>query len=90
MTTLYGRNLANYAEGAGHGGMDFFVINAFVESAKLNVAPPMDAYDAAAWSAVTPLSEVSLSNNGEPQEFPDFTRGLWIKRKPYNWIKDNF
>ena len=78
------------AEGAGHGGMDFFVINSFVESAKQNIAPPMDAYDAAAWSAVTPLSELSIANNGEPQDFPDFTRGNWIKRKPYNWMKDTF
>ncbi len=31
-----------------------------------------------------------LENNGEPQDFPDFTRGLWVKRKPYNWIKDTF
>jgi predicted dehydrogenase len=79
-----------YATGAGHGGMDFFVINAFVESAKANIAPPMDAYDAAAWSAITPLSELSIANNGEPQDFPDFTRGNWVKRKPYNWIKDTY
>lgn len=78
------------ATGAGHGGMDFFVMNAFVESAKENIAPPMDAYDAAAWSAITPLSEVSIENNGEPQDFPDFTRGLWVKRQPYNWIKDTY
>lgn len=76
------------AMGAGHGGMDFFVINAFIESAKLAIAPPIDAYDAAAWSAITPLSELSIENNGEPQNFPDFTRGNWIKRKPYNWMKD--
>ena len=78
------------AMGAGHGGMDYFVINAFVESAKQNIAPPMDAYDAAAWSAITPLSELSIENNGEPQDFPDFTRGNWIKRKPYNWMKDTY
>jgi len=78
------------AMGAGHGGMDFFVINAFVESAKQNIAPPLDVYDAAAWSAITPLSEISIENNGEPQDFPDFTRGNWIKRKPYNWMKDTF
>lgn len=78
------------ASEAGHGGMDFFVLNAFVESAKLNIAPPMDAYDAAAWSAITPLSEISIENNGEPQDFPDFTRGNWVKRKPYNWIKDDY
>ncbi len=79
-----------YALDAGHGGMDFFVLNSFVESAKANIAPPMDAYDAAAWSAVTPLSEVSIENNGAPQYFPDFTRGLWMKRKPYNWIKETY
>jgi len=78
------------AEGAGHGGMDFFVLNAFVESAKRNIAPPMDAYDAAAWSAITPLSELSIANNGEVQDFPDFTRARWIGRKPYNWIKNTW
>ncbi len=79
-----------YAAGAGHGGMDFFVLNAFVESAKANLAPPMDAYDAAAWSAVTPLSEASINRKGEPQDFPDFTRGMWIKRAPYTWMKDTY
>jgi predicted dehydrogenase len=84
------KKYGEHAQGAGHGGMDFFVINAFVESAKRNVAPPLDVYDAAAWSAITPLSEVSIENNGEPQDFPDFTRGMWVKRKPYNWIKDTY
>ncbi len=79
-----------YAEGAGHGGMDFFVLHAFIESVKQQIAPPLDVYDAAAWSAITPLSERSIENNGAPQYFPDFTRGMWIKRKPYNWIKDTF
>jgi predicted dehydrogenase len=79
-----------YASGSGHGGMDFFVLNAFVESAKRNIAPPLDVYDAAAWSVITPLSEASIANNGEPQDFPDFTRGLWVSRKPYNWMKDDY
>ncbi len=84
------KKYGEYAAGAGHGGMDFFVLNSFVESAKANTAPPMDAYDAAAWSAVTPLSEVSILHKGEPQDFPDFTRGLWMKRAPYNWMKDTY
>ncbi|WP_047244849.1 Gfo/Idh/MocA family protein [Maribacter thermophilus] len=84
------KKYGDYAKDAGHGGMDFFVMNAFVESAKQNIAPPMDAYDAAAWSSITPLSEASIENNGEPQEIPDFTRGMWIKRKPYNWIKETY
>lgn len=84
------KKYGDYAAGSGHGGMDFFVLQAFVESAKQNIAPPMDAYDAAAWSAITPLSEVSIANGGEVQDFPDFTRGNWVKRKPYNWIKDTY
>ncbi len=84
------KKYGEYAAGAGHGGMDFFVLHAFVESAKRNIAPPLDVYDAAAWSAITPLSELSIENNGDPQNFPDFTRGLWIKRQPYDWIKDSY
>jgi len=84
------KKYGEYAQGSGHGGMDFFVLNAFVESAKQNIAPPLDAYDAAAWSAITPLSETSIANNGEPQDFPDFTRGLWVNRKPYDWIKNTY
>lgn len=84
------KKYGDYASGSGHGGMDFFVLHAFVESAKQNIAPPLDAYDAAAWSAITPLSEQSIENNGEPQNFPDFTRGMWLNRKPYHWIKDTY
>ncbi|WP_431215376.1 Gfo/Idh/MocA family protein [Puia sp. P3] len=45
------------AEGAGHGGMDFFVLHAFVESIKRQAPTPMDVYDAAAWSAITPSAK---------------------------------
>jgi len=84
------KKYGEYALNAGHGGMDFFVLNSFIESAKQNIAPPLDVYDAAAWSAVTPLSELSIANNGEPQDFPDFTRGLWMKRTPYQWMKETY
>lgn len=79
-----------YAEGSGHGGMDFFVDHAFVEIVKRRLEAPLDAYDAAAWSAITPLSERSIENNGEPQDFPDFTRGRWMKRKPEFALGDDF
>ncbi len=80
----------NEATGAGHGGMDYFLMKAIVECALEDVEPPIDAYDAAAWSAITPLSEASIANNGHPQEFPDFTRGQWLKRKPYDWMKEEY
>ncbi|MGC9342446.1 MAG: gfo/Idh/MocA family oxidoreductase, partial [Bacteroidales bacterium] len=78
----------DYAEGSGHGGMDFFVDNAFVEMIKREDEAPLDAYDAAAWSAVTPLSEMSIAEGGEALDFPDFTRGKWIKRKPVFVLAD--
>ncbi len=70
------------AKTAGHGGMDFFVFHHFVESAKRNIAPQMDVYDAATWLAITPLSEASIATGSSPQAFPDFTRGRWTERKP--------
>jgi hypothetical protein len=70
------------AQGAGHGGMDFFVIHTFVESVKRQTPTQMDVYDAAAWSAITPLSEQSIDLGNETVEFPDFTGGQWMYRKP--------
>ena len=70
------------AVGAGHGGMDFFVDNAFVECIKRNVPFQLDVYDLATWYAITPLSEKSIAENGQVQLIPDFTRGKWKNRKP--------
>lgn len=78
------------AEGAGHGGMDFYVINAFVEIIRRQAPAPLDAYDAAAWSAVTPLSEASIAAGGAQQEFPDFTNGQWMVRKPVFALDDTY
>jgi predicted dehydrogenase len=69
------------AVGAGHGGMDFFLIHSFVECAKRNEVPPFDVYDAASWLAITPLSEQSIAMGSHPMPIPDFTRGRWTERK---------
>jgi predicted dehydrogenase len=73
------------ANGAGHGGIDYFVTREFINSVKEQRQPAIDVYDAAAWSAVTPLSEASIAAGSAPQYFPDFTRGNWIKRKPIDY-----
>lgn len=75
------KNNADKAVGAGHGGMDYFMINAFVESIKRNIEFPFDIYDLATWYAVTPLSEKSIAEYGQVQEMPDFTRGKYVNRK---------
>ena len=76
--------------GAGHGGMDFFVIHSFIESIKRKLPTPMDVYDAAAWSAITPLSETSIELGNETVDFPDFTGGQWMYRKPVFALNDEF
>lgn len=76
--------------GAGHGGMDFFVIHSFVESIKRKQPTPMDVYDAAAWSAITPLSEKSIELGNQTVEFPDFTGGQWMYRQPVFALNDEY
>jgi predicted dehydrogenase len=75
------RELEHKAEGAGHGGMDYMLMYDFIEAVRNKRPTPLDAYDAAAWSAISNLSEMSVSKGGIPVDFPDFTRGQWIKRK---------
>ncbi len=78
------------AENAGHGGIDYFVLRAFIESVKAKVAPPMDVYDAAAWSAISPLSEESIAKGSAPIQIPDFTRGKWKTNKPIFALNDQY
>lgn len=78
------------SEGAGHGGMDFFVVHAFVESVKRRMPPPIDVYEAASWSVISPLSEQSVAEGSAPVRFPDFTRGRWSKRRSAFALGDDF
>lgn len=75
------KKYSEVAKNAGHGGMDFFVLNAFVECCKNNEEFPLDVYDMATWSVITPLSEISVKEGGTRQEIPDFTKGQWNQRK---------
>ncbi len=61
----------------GHGGMDYVMNYRIMDCLKRGLVPDINVYDAAAWSAPTPLSETSVAQNGAPQKFPDFTRGKW-------------
>ncbi len=48
----------------------------------------MDVYDAATWSSVIPLSEVSVSKGNAPVKFPDFTRGRWKESRDLGIMKN--
>ncbi len=84
------KKYAEKAEGAGHGGMDYFVFNAFIESVKRQITPPIDVYDSMTLSAITPLSEKSIQEGNMPQAFPDFTKGRWLNEKPSFAFTDDF
>lgn len=62
----------------GHGGMDGLVYGAFIDCLQRGLPMPIDVYDAAAWMAVTALSEESISLNGQSVSMPDFTNGRWL------------
>ena len=67
---------------AGHGGMDWHVMRAFIESYKNGYEPPVDIYDAVTWMSISALSEASIAKGGAVVEIPDFTCGKWIKPTP--------
>jgi predicted dehydrogenase len=64
-------------EEEGHGGMDVLMCYRLIECMREGLAPDMDVYDAATWSAPGPLSEMSVAQKSCPVPFPDFTRGRW-------------
>lgn len=66
----------------GHGGMDFVMMWRLIYCLRNGQELDQDVYDAAAWSAVTPLSEASVANRSQSKDFPDFTRGKWSQRPP--------
>ncbi|MFM7321235.1 MAG: gfo/Idh/MocA family oxidoreductase, partial [Armatimonadota bacterium] len=65
----------------GHGGMDYIMNFRLIECMREGQAPEMDVYDAAAWSAPFPLSELSVAKGSAPIKFPDFTRGNWERKR---------
>jgi len=67
---------------AGHGGGDYFVLREFYSALAEDREPPIDVYDAAAWSAVLPLSARSIREANKAVEIPDFLRGRW-KNRPF-------
>jgi predicted dehydrogenase len=66
----------------GHGGMDFLMDWRLIDCLRNGLALDIDVYDAAAWSAVAPLSEASVANRSKAIDVPDFTSGSWKSNQP--------
>ena len=72
----------------GHGGMDFVMIYRLIRC--LNKGLPLDinVYDSVLWSAITPLSELSVAQNSASIKVPDFTGGTWKTKRPTEMLRD--
>ena len=73
----------------GHGGMDYIMRYRIFECLMNGEPLDQNVYEGAFWSAAGILSEESVKENGELQEFPDFTRGAWKNTKPLEIIGHN-
>src|SRR5690606_7156764 len=66
----------------GHGGMDFMMDWRLIDCLRNGLPLDQDVYDAAAWSAIVPLSVESVGKNSKTVDFPDFTKGAWKSNIP--------
>lgn len=66
----------------GHGGMDFMMEWRLVDCLRNGLPLDQDVYDAALWSAISPLSEWSVAHRSNSIDVPDFTGGSWKTNKP--------
>ena len=64
---------------AGHGGMDFVMIYRLIDCLNRGDFLDISLYDSILWSAVTPLSEISVLNGSSAVAVPDFTGGTWTR-----------
>jgi hypothetical protein len=70
------KRLGNLAgDDAGHEHMDYIMCCRLIECMRQGLAPDIDVYDTATWSAAGPLSEMSVARGSSPLPYPDFTRG---------------
>lgn len=69
----YWAKLGVQAIRTGHGGGDYFVLSDFIEAIRTG-EPAIDVYDAVTWSAIRPLSALSLQRGSVPVAIPDFRK----------------
>ena len=79
---LYTRMGKEAKKNGGHGGMDWLMLWRIVYCLRNGEALDQSVYDAAAWSAVGPLSEKSITQRSASVDVPDFTRGRWKTTPP--------
>jgi hypothetical protein len=61
--------------------MDFIMIYRLISCLNQGIPLDINVYDSVMWSAITPLSELSVSLDSKPIVFPDFTGGKWKEKR---------
>lgn len=79
---LWKKLTAQAQQSGGHGGMDFVMNWRLIQCLREGLPLDLTVYDAAAWSAVVPLSIESVGKGSAPVRIPDFTRGAWKRQLP--------
>ena len=73
--------MSELAKKSGHGGSDLLIDWHLIDCLHNGLPLDQDVYDAAAWSAIVPLTDWSVRNNSNSIKVPDFTAGAWKKNK---------
>ena len=81
------KEIAQQAQGAGHGGMDFIEDYRLIKCLRDGLPTDMNVYDAAALSAVVEASCRSVGKRSQPIDIPDFTRGRWQTTEPLGIVR---
>jgi predicted dehydrogenase len=81
------KELAEQAQGAGHGGMDYIEDYRLIKCLRDGLPMDMTVYDAAALSSVVGASCESVARDGRPIRIPDFTRGRWRTTPPLGIVR---
>lgn len=74
-------------EVGGHGGMDYIMDWRLISCLRQGLPLDQDVYDAATWSSLVELSEISVLNRSSSVEVPDFTRGEWRTAAPLGIVE---
>jgi hypothetical protein len=80
------KELAERAQGAGHGGMDYIEDYRLIKCLCEGHPTDMNVYDAATLSAVVELSTRSTARRSAAVDVPDFTRGKWKTNPPLDIV----
>jgi predicted dehydrogenase len=72
----------------GHGGMDFVMIYRLITCLNQGLPLDLNVYDGVMWSALTPLSELSVAKDNRTLPFPDFTGETWKEKRELEIMRE--